>query len=572
MKLKMLAFFVFFYAIQHALLATDPVTIRSIEDYLKRSPVAMEHVGVYIDSTRRLTEKEVLNKNMFRSFKKDEKFSQGAVYWFFIHLENTTNQDVELILFSNEWKNSFWEINDDIIRYKGERGALLAKVHDDFYSGQNNDGKLPISLAAMQESSVLVKVDGRIGELPFKIDNCFYLEQRQHFEERANRDLFAIGVFLGIVVVLMLINIVLSLAYSERSSFFYLLFVLLMSAFQAGYYKLIWWLFPSLNFDYSVLFPLIWFFYVWFVATYLDFINQHRMAWSVTQFLAVFTLLSFLVLVVLYHYSSMTYYMVLPRLNTVFAILSIPFMFYTATAPGKLKYFVLVGLFFGVSGAIVTTLSLHFHFLDSSYHYTLAGSGLEMVSFLVGLAYKMYSNKQAAEKATFMIKEKEKEKEHLMKIQQLQQKKHEAELQLKNNELISLSMRVASKNEVLDKVYQHVKENNQVKDKGLIEEIRTKLRLEDDWATFKIRFEKINPFFFKRLYEVSNQLTENDLRVASLIYINLDTHQICQLLNVSQRTVQTAKYRLKKKLGLAKETDLKTYLHQLSLDVEKLNS
>ena len=206
---------------------------------------------------------------------------------------------------------------------------------------------------------------------------------------------------------------------------------------------------------------------------------------------------------------------------------------------------------------------MHAHFLTNSYIYVLTGSGLEMICFLIGLAYKMDYNKKLAEKTVFEVLEKEKEKEHLVKVQELQRNKHETELQLKNNELISLSMRVASKNEVLDKVYQHVKGNQNLSDKNLISEIRTKLNLEDDWRTFKIRFETVNPNFFEKLKELFPHLTENDLRIASLIYINLDTHQICQLLNLSQRTIQTSKYRLKKKMDLSKEVDLKSYLSQI---------
>lgn len=562
MRLKTISFFTVFLLgfVTEVLCAPVLIEVLSVDQYKHSTRIEMDQVGMLVDSSGSMTVKEVLRSKQFVPFHLEGEFQPGVSYWFSIRLKNSTSQDLEYILFSNEWNNAFWEVTQGELLYRGLKGALLSKVHDDFYSGQNNECKLAFDLPAGEEKTLIVKIDGDIGQLPFKINNCFYLEQRQAFEVRADKDLLAVGVFTGIVIVLILINTVLGFAYQEHSSFFYLGFVLLMSGFQTGYYKLIWWVFPGFSFDFSLIFPLIWFFYIWFVATYLDFRRTHRSAWFVAKILGLFTFLSSIGLVILYNQSVTLYYTVLPRLNTFFAVASILYMYYTATAPGKLKYFVLIGLFFGVSGAILTTLSLHFHFLASSYHYTLIGSGLEMVSFLVGLAYKMDWNKKEATKSAFELHKKEKEKEHLLKLQELQEKKHEAELQLKNNELISLSMRVASKNEVLDKVYQHVKGSSQVKDRNLVEEIRTKLRLEDDWATFKIRFERINPYFFKKLSEDSAQLTENDMRIASLIYINLDTHQICQLLNISQRTVQTSKYRLKKKLGLAKETDLKSYL------------
>jgi len=45
--------------------------------------------------------------------------------------------------------------------------------------------------------------------------------------------------------------------------------------------------------------------------------------------------------------------------------------------------------------------------------------------------------------------------------------------------------------------------------------------------------------------------------------MNLTTKEIAAMLNVIPTSILTSKYRLKKKLGLPKETDIGTFLNEL---------
>ena len=46
--------------------------------------------------------------------------------------------------------------------------------------------------------------------------------------------------------------------------------------------------------------------------------------------------------------------------------------------------------------------------------------------------------------------------------------------------------------------------------------------------------------------------------------MNMSNHDIKNLLNINQESVRTHKYRLKRKLGLRKEEDLRTYFQQFA--------
>jgi len=51
-------------------------------------------------------------------------------------------------------------------------------------------------------------------------------------------------------------------------------------------------------------------------------------------------------------------------------------------------------------------------------------------------------------------------------------------------------------------------------------------------------------------------LTPKDLKMCAYLRINLSTKEIAPLLNISVRGVEISRYRLRKKLGIDKDTNL----------------
>ena len=77
---------------------------------------------------------------------------------------------------------------------------------------------------------------------------------------------------------------------------------------------------------------------------------------------------------------------------------------------------------------------------------------------------------------------------------------------------------------------------------------------------FEKQFEEVYPNFFKNLVEKSDRLSQNDLRLCGYLKMNQNTNEIAQLSGVSIRTIESQKYRLKKKLNLSKEENLIQFL------------
>ncbi len=77
---------------------------------------------------------------------------------------------------------------------------------------------------------------------------------------------------------------------------------------------------------------------------------------------------------------------------------------------------------------------------------------------------------------------------------------------------------------------------------------------------FYSNFEKIYPNFSHSLQKSYPNISANELKLCALIRLNLSSKEIGQLLNITQDSVNKARYRLRKKLGLKSKEDIFTTL------------
>ena len=89
------------------------------------------------------------------------------------------------------------------------------------------------------------------------------------------------------------------------------------------------------------------------------------------------------------------------------------------------------------------------------------------------------------------------------------------------------------------------------------------LRNDDEWSRFKLHFDSVHPDFFLKLKQRSSELTENDLRLCAYIRIGMRAKQIAEMLSVSPDSINTNRYRLRKKLALAKGQSLDDFIRQI---------
>jgi DNA-binding CsgD family transcriptional regulator len=81
-----------------------------------------------------------------------------------------------------------------------------------------------------------------------------------------------------------------------------------------------------------------------------------------------------------------------------------------------------------------------------------------------------------------------------------------------------------------------------------------------DLTTFFGNFEKAYPNFTKTLQRRIPDISANELKLCALLRLNLSSKEIAQLLNINPESVNKARYRIRKKMGLSREQDLSSIL------------
>ncbi len=180
--------------------------------------------------------------------------------------------------------------------------------------------------------------------------------------------------------------------------------------------------------------------------------------------------------------------------------------------------------------------------------------------------YKRYYKKQRErllEKKTreLAVKELEAQKE----IIQLKNTQLNNDIESKNRELAIATMNMIKKNETLNSIKQELqKQKTETQDvKPVIRLIDKNINNAEDWKFFEEAFNHADKDFFKKVKELHPQLTANDLRLCAYLRLNLSSKEIAPLLNISVRSVEIKRYRLRKKISLAREINLNDYFLNL---------
>jgi DNA-binding CsgD family transcriptional regulator len=140
----------------------------------------------------------------------------------------------------------------------------------------------------------------------------------------------------------------------------------------------------------------------------------------------------------------------------------------------------------------------------------------------------------------------------------------------KSKELASYTMLLKRKNEVLTELKLEIEQLELSKTKSnlltkakAIKIINSNLSDKNDLEAFNLHFNEGYDNFIIKLKQRHPEITPNDMRLCAFLRMNLATKEIAVLLNLSPRSVEVKRYRLRKKLGLATEDNLTNYLMEL---------
>jgi DNA-binding CsgD family transcriptional regulator len=188
-----------------------------------------------------------------------------------------------------------------------------------------------------------------------------------------------------------------------------------------------------------------------------------------------------------------------------------------------------------------------------------------LFSILMHNIYKRYYKKQR--ERLLLKKQRELELKELENRQQLMRFNNDnlrKDIENKNRELGMSTMSLIKKNEFLNtlkKELVNAEDNKSIKQ--VIKIIDRNLNNNDDWHTFEEAFNNADKDFLKKIKVMHPALTSNDLRLCAYLRLNLSSKEIAPLLNISSRSVEVKRYRLRKKMQLEHESSLTDYILEI---------
>lgn len=143
------------------------------------------------------------------------------------------------------------------------------------------------------------------------------------------------------------------------------------------------------------------------------------------------------------------------------------------------------------------------------------------------------------------------------------------ELDFRNKELATHVMYLLKKNEFISSISEkllNIKSLLNNEDKKWVQDIVREMESNIDntvWGEFEMRFQQVHEEFYARLKEHYPDLTPNEKKICAFLLLNMTTKDISSITFQSVKSIQVARTRLRKKMGMTRDENLIAYLQQL---------
>jgi len=149
----------------------------------------------------------------------------------------------------------------------------------------------------------------------------------------------------------------------------------------------------------------------------------------------------------------------------------------------------------------------------------------------------------------------------------LENEKLEKDMLIKNKELTTNVLYLLQKNELINsitsrllKLKANMKEENVAPVQKIIVDLQS-ITEKEVWEEFEYRFQSVHEEFYQNLKKKFPDLTPSEIKLAAFLKLNMNTKEIASITNQSVNSLETARYRLRKKLGITnQEVNLVNFL------------
>lgn len=197
-----------------------------------------------------------------------------------------------------------------------------------------------------------------------------------------------------------------------------------------------------------------------------------------------------------------------------------------------------------------------------------------IILVLVGMvSILIIYNKRILEKQTSEIEQKHKDqhKQNESTIERLKNDVLQKELEnlqgkltVSANALVEKDKSINTIKTELESVYEKLEGRFPHRDfKKILQVINSQLTQKKDMLDFEQHFKASQSGFYDKLREEYPMLTPADLRLCSLLKMNMNSKEISVLLGITVRSVEVSRYRLRRKMGLSPEENLTKTIMQI---------
>ena len=190
---------------------------------------------------------------------------------------------------------------------------------------------------------------------------------------------------------------------------------------------------------------------------------------------------------------------------------------------------------------------------------------LSLILLFIHNVYKQFYKKQQEKQFALMNRKMEMAKvQNEKEVIKIRNEKLQSEYKSKAKELAASAMSVVKMNELLKTIKDKLSSiQNKKLINPVIDIIDKNLNHNDDWEFFQEAFSNADSDFLRKLKTLHPNLSPSDLKLCAYLRLNLSSKELAQVQNISIKSVEVKRYRLRKRLKLARKVNLVNYILEL---------
>lgn len=137
------------------------------------------------------------------------------------------------------------------------------------------------------------------------------------------------------------------------------------------------------------------------------------------------------------------------------------------------------------------------------------------------------------------------------------------ELEFKRKEITQLALHIGRQTEMLEQLKLQLNQVGDQQIRNISRELDNQLNMARQREQFELNVDLMNEDFYRRLTEKHPTLTENEKKLCAMLRLKLSSKEIAAVQNISPKSVDMNRYRLRKKLNIVNEIELSDWMEQV---------